>query len=520
VTKRNLFRIALAVGVIGYLAWARFMPSDRAPQAAATAASTHDVAPLPPRKLGTLGFQPCTLAPKHAVGAIEAQCTRMSVPEDWGHPDGRKIQLAIAWVPAHNDGDSQDPVFMLAGGPGQSALDSYPGIAGAFEETLKKRSVILVDQRGTGQSNPLACENKQGDKTSIDDQQAAENDPATVRRLTERCRDALSKKADLRLYTTSDAIHDLDAVRTAIGAEKIDLVGISYGTRVAQHYARRYPTHTRAVVLDSVAPNELIFGNDFARNLDDALALNFRQCARTPQCEQKLGDPRANLSSLLAQLKAHPVSVSYRDPLTGEDKQETLTRGHVALLAHLYAYEPIVLATLPLTLAEAMKGHYEPLMAQANLISDDAADSMTAGMQLSVICAEDADGMKADPAYGDSVLSNEMISLLQLQCSIWPHGQRPSDFHQPLVSDLPVLVLEGEFDPVTPPRYGEQVVKNLSHGRLLILRGQGHNVIPIGCMPKLMARFLDTADAKSLDASCLDKLSDTPPFTSYTGWEP
>ena len=518
--KRNLVRIALAVGAIGYLAYARFMPSEHAPHAATTAASRHDMAPPPPRKLGTLAFQPCTLAARFAVGTVAAQCAHMSLPEDWAHPDGRKIDIAIAWIPAHNDGDSPDPVFMIAGGPGQSALDTYPSIAPAFEETLKKRSVILVDQRGTGQSNPLACENKHGDKASVEEQQAADNDPATVRRLTEQCRDALAKKADLRLYTTSDAIRDLDAVRAAIGAEKIDLVGISYGTRVAQHYARRYPTRARAVVLDSVAPNELILGNDFARNLDDALAMNFRQCTKTPQCTQKLGDPHANLSSLLAQLKAHPVSVSYRDPLTGEDKQETLTRGHVALLARMYAYEPIALATLPLTLAEATKGHYEPLMAQAKLLSGDLGDSMTAGMQLSVICAEDADAIKADPAYADSVLGNEMVDMLKAQCAIWPRGQRPSDFHEPLVSDLPILVLEGEFDPVTPPRYGEQVVKNLSHARLLVLRGQGHNVIPVGCMPKLMARFLDTADAKSLDASCLDKLSDAPPFTSYSGWEP
>jgi hypothetical protein len=128
--------------------------------------------------------------------------------------------------------------------------------------------------------------------------------------------------------------------------------------------------------------------------------------------------------------------------------------------------------------------------------------------------------MKADPAYADSVLGNELIDYLKAQCAIWPKGARPADFHQPLVSDLPFLVLEGEFDPVTPPRYGEQVVKNLRHGRLLILRGQGHNVIPVGCMPKLMARFLDTADATALDTHCLDSLPYTPPFTSYAGWEP
>ncbi|HEV2606373.1 MAG TPA: alpha/beta hydrolase [Xanthomonadaceae bacterium] len=515
--KRNLIRILVVAAALAYVGYERFKPADNAPRPEASSTSTA-ADPVPRRRLGTLEFQPCTLAPKFMTATIEAQCTHISVPEDYAHPEGRKIQLAIAWLPARN-GTAPDPVFMLAGGPGQSALESYPGIAPAFDETLKKRSVILVDQRGTGASNPLACEDKRGDKSSVE-QQAADNSTAAVRRFTEHCRDSLAAKADLRFYTTSEAIRDLDAVRVAIGASQIDLVGISYGTRVAQHYARRYPTHTRAVVLDSVAPNELILGNDFARNLDDALAMSFKQCGKTPQCIERMGDPRANLTALLAQLKAAPVPVSYRDPLTGEDKQENLTRGHLALVARMYAYVPMLEASLPLTLAEAKKGRYEPLMAQAKLVSGSLGESMTVGMQLSVICSEDGDGLKADPAYADSVLGNELIDALREQCAVWPHGQRPSDFHEPLKSDLPILVLEGEFDPVTPPRYGEQVVKNLSHGRLLILRGQGHNVIPVGCMPKLMARFLDTADAKALDAHCLDKLPDPQPFTSYSGWEP
>lgn len=520
--KRTLFRIAIAVAAVGYVAWARFVPAGPATKphaAAATHGSPHASSPEAPRTLGKLTFQPCALAAKLAAATVAAQCTHMDVPEDWSHPEGRKISLAIAWVPAKS-GDASDPVFMIAGGPGQSALDAYPAVSGAFDETVRKRDVMLVDQRGTGHSNPLACKNQQGRKMSEEEQQAAESDPVVIRRLTEQCRDELSKKSDLRRYTTTDALRDLDAVRAAIGAEKIDMVGISYGTRVAQQYARAYAAHTRAVVLDSVAPNELVFGNDFARNLDDALALNFRLCAKTPACVQRVGDPKANLDALLAQLKAHPQSVEYRDPLTGEYVQGTLTRGDVSLLARMYSYEPLAVAILPLSLAEAMKGHYEPLKAQAKLISGDLGDSMMAGMQLSVICAEDADEMKADPSRGDSVLSNEMIGILQMQCAIWPHGQRPADFHQALVSDLPILVLEGEFDPVTPPRYGEQVVKNLKNGRLLVLHGQGHNVIGVGCMPRLMARFLDTADAKGLDAACLDKLPYTPPFTSYSGWEP
>ena len=514
--KQHLMRIVVAIGVLAYFGYAYFKPKTNA---AATPSSTSSeaTAPAPMRRLGTLEFAPCTLAPKMSAETVEAQCATLAVPEDYAHPAGRKIRLALAWVPAKNE-EASDPVFMLAGGPGQSARDSYPQLARAFEDTLKKRSVILLDQRGTGKSHPLVCKDKRGENTVSEKQ--TDDSPDAIRRFTEACRDQLSLDTDLRFYTTTDAIQDLDTVRAAIGAAKIDLVGVSYGTRVAQQYAHRYPDRTRTVVLDSVAPNELILGNDFARNLEDALDANFQRCKKEAHCNTRMGNPREHLNGLLAQLKTTPVPVNYRDPLTGESVQENLTRGHLAVVARMYAYLPMLAASLPLTLAEASKGRYEPLMAQAKMMSGALGDAIAVGMQLSVMCTEDADGLRADPAYADSVLGNELIDVFRAQCAVWPKGERPADFHQPFTSDLPVLVLEGEFDPVTPPRYGEQVVKNLRNGRLLILHGQGHNVIPIGCMPKLMARFIDTADAKTLDTSCLDKLPYSPPFTSYNGWEP
>lgn len=518
--KQNLLRIAAAIGVLAWLGYAQFKSkTDVATRlaSASTSAMPASTTPAQTRRLGRLEFSPCTLAPKLSAETVEAQCTTLKVPEDYAHPNGRKIQLAVAWVPAKNE-DAADPVFMLAGGPGQSARDSYPQIARAFEDTLKKRNVILLDQRGTGQSHPLVCKDKHGENT-VSEKQTDES-PDAIRRFTANCRDQLSRDTDLRFYTTTDAIQDLDSVRAAIGAAQINLVGVSYGTRVAQQYAHRYPQRTRTIVLDSVAPNELILGNDFARNLEEALDANFQRCKKEVHCNTRMGNPREHLNTLLAQLKTAPVPVSYRDPLTGELLQGNLTRGHLAVVARMYAYLPMLAASLPLTLSEAAKGHYEPLMAQAKMMSGAIGDAIAVGMQLSVMCSEDADGLRADPAYADSVLGNELIDVFRAQCAVWPKGARPADFHQPFRSDVPALVLEGEFDPVTPPRYGQQVVKNLRNGRLLILRGQGHNVIPIGCMPKLMARFIDTADAKALDTSCLDKLPYSPPFTSYNGWEP
>jgi pimeloyl-ACP methyl ester carboxylesterase len=153
------------------------------------------------RRLGTLVFEPCTLTAPLTVLNVEAQCTRFEVPENPSNPAGRKIELAVAWVPTENSAGADDPLFMIAGGPGQSALESYPGLHGAFREIRKNRHVILVDQRGTGGSNKLTCTTEEGEAGVVDDM--AEDDPAAWRAFAERCRDELGRKADLTQYTTS-----------------------------------------------------------------------------------------------------------------------------------------------------------------------------------------------------------------------------------------------------------------------------------------------------------------------------
>jgi pimeloyl-ACP methyl ester carboxylesterase len=330
----------------------------------------------------------------------------------------------------------------------------------------------------------------------------------------------MSKSADLRYYTTTDAIQDLEAVRLALGAPTVNLMGVSYGSRVAQQYAKRYPTHTRKVTIDGIVPNSLVLGNEHARNLERSLDSQFKRCAIAPGCTQKLGDPRVRLNQVMAKLKADPPMVSYRDAITGEMKQERLTPGHLATLARMFAYAPQAAGLLPLELNEAAQGRYEPLMALSKLLASTIGDQIMHGMQLSVICTEDAAELKADPADEGSLLGLDLITTMAAQCSVWPKRERPADFRAPLSGKVPVLILSGEFDPVTPPRYGEEVLKTLPNGRHLVVRGQGHNVLPVGCLPKLFASFVDTADARKLDAKCLDTVPYAVPFTGFYGWEP
>ena len=508
-----ILSVLLVAGLFGYRYYRDHAKTDAiGPEQSTAARKAGPVAPAPSRMLGSIAFKPCTLAPEFGAGSVEAQCGTLSVAENPAKPDGRKIALNIAWLPSDDNAEvAPDPVFMLAGGPGQSATETYPQIAAAFRQVNKHRNVILVDQRGTGKSNPLVCKDVDADMAESAD---------AARLYAEQCRDKLEKKADLRFYTTTDAIRDLDAVRKSIGANKINLVGISYGTRVAQQYAMRYPGSTRSIVLDSVAPNSLILGNEFAVNLQQALNLQFDQCEKMPACVKALGHPRAQLDTLMATLRKDPPLVTYRDAGTGESKQERLQPDAVAGLMRMYAYVPLASSLLPLELSEASHGRYDGLMALSKMLGNSVGDTMAMGMQLSVVCSEDAFGFRPDPAAEGTLLGNQFSQFMGAQCAIWPKGTLPADFHQPLTSKVPALVLEGEMDPVTPPRYGEEVVKTLPNARLLVLRGQGHNVIGAGCMPKLFAEFIDTTDAKALDAKCLDTLTYVPPFTSFNGWEP
>ncbi len=465
---------------------------------------------------GSLAFTPCSLATTGA-DAVEAQCTTLDVPENHDAPEGRTITLAIAWLPARGLAED-DPIFMIAGGPGQSALESYPQVDRAFADARRNRHVVLVDARGTGGSHPLKCKGADGDNAFVDANDAT---PQGAAAFAVRCRDALSKTTDLRFYGTADHVRDLDLVRRRLGAERINLVGISYGTRVAQQYAARHPGHVRTVVLDSVVPNTLALGQDHARNLEAALETQFARCRDVPACGDSLGDPRRQLDAVRDALRAGGIApVRFRDPVGGAWRTEVPQYGDLAALLRMYSYQPLAAATLPLLLHEASEGRYEALLAQSRMLTDSIGDSIMHGMQLSVMCTEDAADMRIDDGDAATVLGNELVVFSQAQCAVWPKGARDPAFRTPLAGGVPLLAISGEFDPVTPPRYGDEVVATLPNARHLVLPGQGHNVIGAGCMPKLFAQFVERADASALDAACLARLSPLPPFAGNHGWEP
>lgn len=519
-SRSNTLRLGIAVlaalAFFGYRQW-------RAPQEGdATARPSQASGASGQRIFGRIAFTPCVLASEQSPRAVDAQCARFPVPEDHAHPQGRKIALNIAWLPADNKGGgTPDPVFFLAGGPGQAATDHAAIIDAALKETRKQRDIVLIDQRGTGKSNPLDCRDAKGQPLKLDE--TAAFDEASFSAYVGQCLASLTGRADPRFYTTGDAIADLDAVRAALGVAKINVIGGSYGTRVAQQYTMHYPQHTRSVVLDGVAPNRLVVGGEFAPRLDEALRRQDAQCAALPACKARFattGDLITRLKALKARLAAAPVSVRYHDPGTHALRQDTLNADTLTGLVHGVSYAPQLASLLPLVVSEAEQGRYESLMAIAKFWSNQMGDQLNRGMQWSVICAEDAPRYQPNPADAGTVLGPDLARMFFAACSQWPRGKVAADFTAPFTVDLPTLVISGELDPVTPPVYGEEVVKQLTNARHFVLRGQGHGGMGLGCMPKLLARFFETTDAKALDAKCLDSLSYVPPFTSFNGWEP
>ncbi|TAN04653.1 MAG: alpha/beta fold hydrolase [Rhodanobacteraceae bacterium] len=529
---RMLMRIVAIVVVIGLFGWQWWSkhhavvkldatPNHAAASVSAVVAPAKPVKPAPPAtiKLGKLTLTACELARPHSAVTTPAFCTMFPVPEDRADPKSRTIELKLAIVKSQSQVPAKDLVTYLAGGPGQSAIQTWPEIAAGLAPLLKHHDVLLLDQRGTGDSHPLKCP---AVEKQMRKQADAEPNMAQQVAWIGQCAQEVEKTSDPRFYTTSDAVADLEAVRQALGAPKLDLVGVSYGTRMAQHYAEAHPDAVRSIVLDGVVPNQLVLGATFAEALQHSLKLQAAACSATPACKKAFGDWYATLHRLYAKLKAGPApNVTFADPSSNEPVTRALTADTLAGVVRLFSYSAATQALLPLAVNEAAHGNYAPLMGQSQLITSDLSASIEGGMQMSVLCSEDAPLLKPRPQDADLLLGNQLIDASIAECKVWPHALMPKDFHAPFKSSIPTLLISGERDPVTPPSYAAEVLQDLSDGRSLVVKGMGHaEAINAGCMPDLINQFVDKLQPKKLDAACLDKLGPIPAFVNFNGAAP
>ncbi|MDH3746914.1 MAG: alpha/beta hydrolase [Gammaproteobacteria bacterium] len=457
----------------------------------------------------------CRISAGAAYPSMKARCGTLARHENPDDPDSPLLDIRVVVVPALNLKPEADPVVPLAGGPGQGAVQFYASYAHAFEYVRRNRDILLVDQRGTGESAHMGCPI---DEEIILGQFSIEQ---TVE-FTQECLAELPH--DPRYFTTSVAVHDLDAVREALGYPTLNLYGVSYGSRVAQHYARRYPNSTRTIVLDGVVPPQLALGPEIAIEAQKALDNIFRRCEEDADCRDRFPDLAESFSTLKNKLSAKSVRLRVAHPVTGTDEFLSFGNQELAAAIRLLAYHPNTIAMIPLLISEAADGNYRPLVAQFQMTMLDLSESIALGMHNAVMCTEDApfyDESRFDKqALIGSYLGSMQVDALTAICSAWPAGPIDDDFKEPLATDTPALLLSGAADPITPPAYADMAAMNLRRAWLLTLEHQGHGQIGVGCMPRIFEQFIVAAGLDEVDIDCRDRSFVMPFFLDFSGPTP
>jgi pimeloyl-ACP methyl ester carboxylesterase len=471
---------------------------------------------LPPPALSqTLELTPCRITAGPAYRSIKARCGEMQRPENPADASSPEITLRVVVVPALNLTPEPDPVVPIAGGPGQSTVQFYAASESAFAPLRRNRDILLVDQRGTGDSAPMDCE-------LDEDVVTGSYSPELTLELTRKCLDTLPH--DPRYFTTSVAVTDLEAVRAALGYPSLNLYGISYGSRVAQHFARRYPEVTRTVILDGVVPPQVSLGPEIATESQKAIDRVFTRCAADAACNLRFPALAESFAGLVTALRTEPVIVSTPDPNTGRHEEIAFGSDEFAAALRLLAYHPNTIALLPLLIHEAATGNWVPLASQYQMTSVSLSESIFIGMHNAVVCSEDVPFYDR-AAFDTDGLAASYIGPVQLEaietiCSVWPAGPVDDEFKVPVETSTPFLLLSGDADPITPPRYAELAAVDLGNALHLIGKEQGHGQLGVGCMPNLLDEFVTSASPAAIDAGCLERAFVMPFFLDFSGPQP
>ncbi|MGH8222423.1 MAG: alpha/beta hydrolase, partial [Woeseiaceae bacterium] len=436
-------------------------------------------------------------------------------PLDPTEPESPTLALKVAIVPALSLEPALDPFVPIAGGPGQSAVAFYAAYADAFEAVRKRRNILLLDQRGTGESASLDCD--------IDDEVI--DGRFSIEQTLEETVNCLGRlEHDPRLFSTSVAVQDLEALRIVLGAPQLNLYGVSYGTRVAQHYLRRFPDTTRSVILDGVVPPQLPLGPDIALEAQRALESIFARCAESQPCRERFPSLANEFAALRERLSQTPVVLQLSHPLTAKTEELAFGAQELAGAIRLLSYHPSTVALIPLLIHEAARGNVGPLASQFLMLSERMADALSIGMHNTVVCAEDVpyiDPDRVDRGQLDATyIGSVQLDALEAICSVWPRGPVDDGFRAPVSSDRPVLLLSGEADPVTPPRYADLAAVRLRNARHLTGPRQGHGQAARGCMPEIIGRFVASASVDGLDADCYERVHAMPFFLDFSGPAP
>jgi pimeloyl-ACP methyl ester carboxylesterase len=442
---------------------------------------------------------PCPDAPELRCGTIE-------VLEDRSKPDGRRIGIYVVVAPALSTTPRPDPVFFFAGGPGDSATSGASETGGLFAELRRERDLVFVDQRGAGRSNRLDCDPPGSAEDPRGYFEEHYNDE-----MVRRCRETLEAHADLRLYTTSIAMDDVDEVRERLGYDTINLFGGSYGTRAAQVYMRRHTAHVRSAILLGTAGMKQHLPLYHARDAQASMEGLLAACAQDQACARAFPRVRKELDAVIARLARKPATAKIKDPRTGASIEVPISRAVFAENLRFSTYSAGGGVAAPLLIHRAHAGDFTPFARITLATEPSLRHALAWGMHLSVTCSEDVPFFPADiaPVVAGTYLGDYRARLQQRACALWPRGDIPEGFHAPVSVDVPTLLISGAFDPVTPPRWADEVAKHLPQ-HLHVVLAEGHHgfggLSNMACIDGVIARFIASGTVAGLDVSCVGEM--------------
>lgn len=456
---------------------------------------------LKPTTIGKIPFTPC----RSVDGNSEGLCSTFEVFENRETKAGRKIPLNIFILPALTEKPGA-PVFALAGGPGQSAVEAFP-VTGYINELRQQGSVVMVDQRGTGKSNLLQCQLR--DPNSA---QAMISDFYSMDALR-ACRTEMEKRADLTQYTTSISMDDIDDVRAAMGYDKINLVGGSYGTKAALVYLHLHPEHVRTVTLEAVASPQYKIPLAFSKTIQASVDHLIAACAADAACHKDYPNLKQEFLTVLERLDKSPAQFELMNPAVGKKQTVMLSRGSFVAFLRPVLYVPQLASAFPLMVHSAYQNDWTVYGSSVFRLVKALDNVVARGMSFSVICAEDIPSMTEEEIKRDTAgtyLGDYSVRLYQKACKEWPRGSVPKNFFEPFRSDVPVLLISGVLDPATPPEMARDVASRLSHGRLVEIP-EGTHGTGSTCIDGLISKFVTQGSADGLDTSCVSQIH-LPPF--------
>jgi pimeloyl-ACP methyl ester carboxylesterase len=443
-------------------------------------------------QVGTAPLAPCHL--KDIPDLVS--CGTLAVAESSGDEASKTIGIHYSVLPAIKASFPDEAVLVIAGGPGQSAIEHAAYFNRLLSGVRQQRDILVVDQRGTGASHKLQCESSE----SADPLQFLDSN-YDLGEEVKRCQDELA--TDLNNYTSLPALQDFEAIRKHLGYKKLHLFGVSYGTRMTQLYMKHYPEVLATVTMDGVVPmsqNVLAVGN----SVDRAMRLLFEQCEQQPQCEQEYPELKQDFTKLLASLGQTWVK-SVKHPVSAQGSTLRLNRSKFLGLFRLALYSPQTRALLPYTIHQLSVGDAQAVLGLMSLTLDN--DDIAMGMHSAVVCAEDWPRLTDSERtrINSSVIGKDMLTGLDALCSVWQLKAADASFSEELNSDIPTLLLSGFFDPATPPEWADVLVNSLSNGRHIVAPYATHGVASQTCADQIVEQFISGVLPEELDASCIEK---------------